>query len=263
MRLPDDAPIIAVPMCVKFLLGQNFHTVGEKYLTAIIEGVGGYPLSFPALGPVLRPEALLPHVDGILFTGSPSNIAVHHYDGSSDRPESPQDPGRDAITLPLIRAGLAAGIPILCICRGFQELNVALGGSLNTQIHLAPGKLDHRAPENAPYDEMYQPKHALEIMPGGAFERILGKREIMVNSVHWQGIDRLAPGLRIEAKAKDGVIEGVSFENGKGFCLGVQWHPEYKAIDNPDSMALFRAFGAAARAYREKRTSAAALQPVR
>jgi putative glutamine amidotransferase len=253
MRLPDDAPIIAVPMCVKFLLGQSFHTVGEKYLTAIIEGSGGYPLSFPALGPVIAPEALLASVDGVLFTGSPSNVAVHHYDGRPDRPDSPQDPGRDAITLPLIRAAVAAEVPVLCICRGFQELNVALGGTLDTHVHVADGRLDHRAPENASYDDIYRQRHTIAIEPHGTFERILGKRETTVNSVHWQGIERLASGLKIEARAPDGVIEGVSLAAGGGFCLGVQWHPEYRATENADSMAIFRAFGEAARARRQRR----------
>ena len=255
MPLAPDAPIIAVPMCIKFLSGQNFHTVGEKYLTAIIEGAGGYPLSFPALGPVLAPEALLEHVDGILFTGSPSNIAVHHYQGRPDRADSPQDPGRDAITLPLIRAAIKAEIPVLCICRGFQELNVALGGTLDTHVHAGDGRMDHRAPQSAEYDEIYQARHTISLTQGGLFQRILGKNETEVNSVHWQGIDRLADGLRIEAKADDGVIEGVSLAGAGGFCIGVQWHPEYRAAENADSMALFGAFGAAARERRRKRLS--------
>ena len=142
--LPADAPVVAVPMCVKFIDGQNYHTVGEKYLTALIEGSGVYPLSYPALGAALPVEALLDHVDGLLFTGSPSNIAVEHYNGDPDRDDSPQDPGRDAITLPLIRAALKRDIPVICICRGFQELNVALGGTLHTRVHELPGKLDHR-----------------------------------------------------------------------------------------------------------------------
>ncbi len=256
MRLPENAPIIAVPMCIKFLLGQNFHTVGEKYLTAIIEGAGAYPLSFPALGPVLAPEVLLDQVDGVLFTGSPSNVAVHHYEGPPDRRDSPQDPGRDAITLPLIRAAIAKGVPVMCICRGFQELNVALGGTLETHVHAGPGRLEHRAPEDATYDEIYQPGHKVALTPGGEFERILGKSETLVNTVHWQGIKRLADDLRVEARAPDGVIEATSLKQSTGFCLGVQWHPEYRAAENPDSMALFRAFGEAARARRKRRLGA-------
>ena len=253
MRLPNDAPIIAVPMCVKHSGGQDFHTVGEKYLTAIIEGVEGYPLSFPALGPVLDPAALLDQVDGVLFTGSPSNVAVHHYEGTADRDDSPQDPGRDSITLPLIRAALERQVPIFNICRGFQELNVALGGTLDTHIHDAEGRMDHRAPENKPYDELYKAVHKVGFLPGGKFARILGKAETMVNSLHWQGIARPAERIVVEGRAEDGVIEAVSIKDHAGFCLGTQWHPEYRARENADSMALFKAFGDACRARRQQR----------
>lgn len=253
MRLPNDAPLVAVPMCVKHIGGQDFHTVGEKYLTAIIEGALAYPLSFPALGPVLDPAALLDQVDGVLFTGSPSNVAVHHYEGAPDRADSPQDPGRDAITLPLIRAALERNVPVFAICRGFQELNVALGGTLDTQVHASEGRLDHRAPENKPYDELYQPAHKVSFLPGGKFARVLGKTETMVNTLHWQGIARPAERLVIEGRAEDGVIEAVSLKDHAGFCLGTQWHPEYRARENPDSMALFRSFGEACRARRAER----------
>jgi putative glutamine amidotransferase len=251
-KLPADAPIIGVPMCVKHLDNQNFHTVGEKYLTAVIEAAGGYPLSFPALGEAIEPEALLGHLDGILFTGSPSNVAVHHYGGAPDRPDSPQDPGRDAITLPLIRAALAADLPIFCICRGFQELNVALGGTLQTRVHEQAGRIDHRGKTGVPYDEMYGPAHAIRFAPGGIFARLVGKPETMINSLHWQGIDRPAERLIIEGQAPDGQIEAVSVKQA-GFALGAQWHPEYRATENPDSLRLFQAFGAAARAHAQKR----------
>jgi putative glutamine amidotransferase len=254
-QLPADAPIIGVPMCVKHLDNQNFHTVGEKYLTAIIEAAGGYPLSFPALGEVLDPAALLGHLDGILFTGSPSNVAVHHYNGVPDRPESPQDPGRDAITLPLIRAALAADLPIFCICRGFQELNVALGGTLMTRVHEQPGRLDHRGKTGVPYDEMYAPAHAVRFTPDGAFARLTGRTETKINSLHWQGIDRLADRLIVEGLAPDGQIEAVRVKDA-GFALGAQWHPEYRATENPDSLALFQAFGAASRDHARKRRAA-------
>ncbi|WP_374652242.1 gamma-glutamyl-gamma-aminobutyrate hydrolase family protein [Dongia sp.] len=245
--LPADAPVVAVPMCVKFIDGQNYHTVGEKYLTALIEGSAVYPLSYPALGAAMPVEALLDHVDGVLFTGSPSNVAVEHYNGDPDRDDSPQDPGRDAVTLPLIRAALARDIPLFAICRGFQELNVALGGTLHTRIHELPGKLDHRGADGS-YDEIYKPAHKLELEQGSSFAGILDAREITVNSVHWQAVDRLGTGLAVEGRAPDGVIEAVRVQ-GKRFALGVQWHPEYRCIDNADSMKLFRAFGDAVRAY--------------
>jgi putative glutamine amidotransferase len=251
--LGPDAPVVAVPMCVKFIDGQNYHTVGEKYLTALIEGSGVYPLSYPALGPALPVEALLDHVDGVLFTGSPSNIAVEHYDGDPDRDDSPQDPGRDAITLPLVRAALARDIPLFAICRGFQELNVALGGTLHTRVHELPGKMDHRGADG-PYDEIYKPAHKLQLEASSTFAKILGAPEITINSVHWQAIDRLGSGLVVEGRAPDGVIEAVRVP-GKRFALGVQWHPEYRCNDNADSMKLFRAFGDAVRAYAAERRS--------
>ncbi|WP_303982140.1 gamma-glutamyl-gamma-aminobutyrate hydrolase family protein [Dongia mobilis] len=249
--LPADAPIIAVPMCVKYIDGQNYHTVGEKYLSALIDGSGAYPLSYPALGAAMPVEALLDHVDGVLFTGSPSNVAVEHYNGDPDRDDSPQDPGRDAVTLPLIRAALARDMPLFAICRGFQELNVALGGTLHTRIHELPGKLDHRGADGT-YDEIYKPAHPLQLEPASYFAEILKTEQTVINSVHWQAIDRLGNGLVVEGRAPDGVIEAVRV-SAKRFAMGVQWHPEYRCIDNPDSMELFRAFGAAARAYATER----------
>jgi putative glutamine amidotransferase len=252
MQLPADTPIIGVPMCVKHLDNQNFHTVGEKYLTAIIAAAGGYPLSFPALGEVIAPAALLDHLDAILFTGSPSNVAVHHYGGAPDRADSPQDPGRDAITLPLIREAIARNVPVLCICRGFQELNVALGGTLHTVIHEQAGTADHRAKKDVPFDEMYGPAHRVDFAADGEFARLLGKTSTTVNSLHWQGLDRIADRLIVEGRAPDGVVEAVRVRDA-GFALGAQWHPEFRATENPDSMRLFGAFGAAARARRAAR----------
>ena len=253
MQLPNDAPIIAVPMCIKHIDGQDYHTVGDKYLRAVIEAAGCYPLSFPALGEAIAPAALLDHVDGVLFTGSPSNIAVHHYNGAPDRPESPQDPGRDAITLPLVRAALAREMPIFSICRGFQELNVALGGSLHTRIHEIAGHHDHRGPADADYEAIYQPAHPVDFKSDGVFAGLLGKHRTLVNSVHWQGIDRLADRLVAEGRAEDGVVEAVSVKGYPAFAIGTQWHPEYRVLENEDSVKLFKAFGAAARKYAEQR----------
>jgi putative glutamine amidotransferase len=251
-KLPADAPIIGVPMCVKHLDNQNFHTVGEKYLTALIEAAGAYPLSFPALGEALPAAALLSHLDGVLFTGSPSNVAVHHYNGAPDRADSPQDPGRDAVTLPLIREALALDVPILCICRGFQELNVALGGSLHTRIHEQAGFQDHRGKTDVPFDDMYGPAHTIAFTPDGTFARLIGKTATIVNSLHWQGIDRVAERLVIEGRAPDGVVEAVRVKDSS-FALGAQWHPEFRATENPDSLKLFQAFGAAAGARAKRR----------
>jgi len=247
MTIKSPAPLIGIPVDVRKLDEHPFHAVGEKYITAIADAAGGMPLLIPALGDRLDLGDLAQRLDGVLFTGSPSNVAVHHYGGPPDRPDSPQDPARDAITLPLIRKALQASLPIFCICRGFQELNVALGGTLHTQIHNEPGRDDHRSPKGS-FEERYGPRHPVRLTPGGAFARILGTTEIQVNSLHWQGVDRLADDLIAEGKAPDGTIEAVQVKGAPAFALGVQWHPEYRALENPVSVALFRAFGDAARA---------------
>lgn len=247
MPLDSASPLIGVPACVKEIDHLPFHAAGDKYVRAVAEGARGMPLVIPALGGLIDIEALVAQLDGLLVTGSLSNVAAHHYGGPADRPESPQDPDRDATTLPLIRAALDAGLPLFCICRGLQELNVALGGTLHQQIHAIAGNIDHRAPDVADLDVKYGPNHPVELTPEGAFARLLGTTRIEVNSLHWQAIDRLAEGLVAEGRAPDGVVEAVSVRDAKGFALGVQWHPEYKVMENPVSRALFQAFGAAAR----------------
>jgi putative glutamine amidotransferase len=253
MRIETGAPLIGVPACLKESEGLPFHSVGEKYVTAVAAGAGGLPLLVPALGEAYDMDDLLRRIDGLLITGSRSNVAPHHYGGPPDRPDSPQDPARDATTLPLIRAALGAGLPMLCICRGIQELNVALGGTLHQQVHLLPGKIDHRSPQGVPYDAKYAPRHEVDLVPDGHFARIVGARKIQVNSLHWQGIDRPAADLVVEGTAPDGMIEAVSVRGAKGFVLGVQWHPEYRVEENPISMAIFQAFGAAAGAFAARR----------
>jgi putative glutamine amidotransferase len=183
-------------------------------------------------------------VDGLLFTGAPSNVAPGHY-GSSLRPGTELDEIRDATTLPLLRAAIDAGKPLLAICRGFQELNVALGGSLHQHVHEIPGRLDHREPADAPPDIEYGPSHSIAIAPGGLLARLSGMGEAMVNSLHHQGVDRLAPDLTAEAHAPDGQIEAVSHPGAKAFLLGVQWHPEWAFARDPLSRAIFAGFGRA------------------
>ncbi|MFO1060273.1 MAG: gamma-glutamyl-gamma-aminobutyrate hydrolase family protein [Dongiaceae bacterium] len=253
MLLDHRAPLIGVPACVKDVDGLPFHAVGDKYVTAVAEAAGGLPMLLPALGPAYDVADLVERLDGLMLTGSLSNVAAHHYGGPQDRPESPQDPARDATTLPLIRAALAAGLPLFCICRGLQELNVALGGTLHQQVHTVPGRLDHRSVPDVPYEEKYGPRHPVAVVPGGRLAALVGPGPVEVNSLHWQAIDRLAPGLAVEAEAPDGTIEAVSVRDAKEFALGVQWHPEFRATANPVSRALFAGFGDAARARAERR----------
>ncbi len=172
-----------------------------------------------------------------------------HYGEQPSKAHEPYDHARDATTLKLIERVIARGLPLFCICRGFQELNVVMGGTLETELQEIDGRLDHRAPSHDDVDVRYAPAHAINIRPGGMLEKILGKRETMVNSIHRQGIKRLAPGLAVEATAPDGIIEAVSVRDAKTFAFGTQWHPEFKAVNNPDSVKLFTAFGDAVRAY--------------
>lgn len=248
MPLDRSAPLIGLPADVKQLNEHPFHVVGEKYITAVTDAAGGLPFIIPSLGERFDMADLVSRLDGLVLTGSPSNVATSLYGGAPDRPDSPQDPQRDATTLPLIKAALAEGLPLFAICRGFQELNVALGGTLHTQIHLVEGRFDHRSDQNKSYEERYGPRHKVTLTPGGIMHRLIGKDEIQVNSLHWQGIDRPAERLAIEAVAEDGTIEAVRVIDAGSFALAVQWHPEFRATENPDSMALFRAFGEAARA---------------
>ena len=246
-------PIIGIPACVKEVDGLPFHAVGEKYITAVANAADGLPWVIPALGEFYDIPDLVARLDGLFITGSRSNVEPHHYGRSLERAESPNDPARDATTLPLILEALTQGVPIFAVCRGLQELNVALGGTLHQQVHLVEGKLDHRMPTGVSYEEAYGPRHAISIVSGGLLHRLLGKEEVEVNSLHWQAIDRLAEGLTVEAVAPDGVIEAVSVTAARNFALAVQWHPEYRATKNPVSMVMFSAFSEAAHKRAERR----------
>lgn len=222
--------------------GASVHQANDEYITAVRDGAGALPLLIPAADAPLDPAAVLAAVDGLLFTGSPSNVAPGHY-GQSARPGTLLDPARDGLSLPLLRAAIAAGKPVLAICRGFQELNVALGGSLHQHVHELPGRLDHREPQGVDTEREYAPAHPIRISTDGLLRRITGMDEAMVNSLHHQGIDRLAEGLHADALAPDGQIEAVSLPQAPGFVLGVQWHPEWRWRDDRLSAAIFAAFG--------------------
>jgi putative glutamine amidotransferase len=223
--------------------GQSLHRVNDAYIAAARDGAGVLPLLIPALDRPLPVEELLAAFDGFLFTGAVSNVDPAAYGGPPPRDPSLRDPARDAVSLPLIRAALAAGKPSLAICRGFQELNVALGGTLHQHVQEVPGRMDHREDEAATLEDQFGPAHAIAIAQGGLLERIAGMAEAEVNSLHHQGVDRLAPPLTVEARAPDGQIEAVSMPSAPAFLLGVQWHPEWRWSERPLSRAIFAAFG--------------------
>ncbi len=242
-------PVIGVPADRRLLGSHWFHCVGEKYLAAIADAADALPLIVPAFGDRLELEALLERCDGVLLTGSPSNVEPHHYDGPASAPGTWHDPQRDATTLPLIPRTVAAGLPLLAICRGFQELNVAYGGTLHQKLHEVPGFLMHKEDENQPLEQQYAPAHDLQLTHGGLLARIAGRERIRVNSLHSQGIDRVGAGLEIEGRAPDGVVEALRVAQAPGFAVAVQWHPEWQVLKDDFSKALFAAFGDAARAH--------------
>jgi len=241
-------PLIGIPADRRLLGKHYFHIVGEKYIDAVATGAGAVPVLVPALGPGLDIASLLNVCDGLLLTGSASNVEPHHYGGPASTPGTLHDPSRDATTLPLIPRAIAAGLPVLAICRGFQEMNVAYGGTLWQRLHEVGGHLDHREDETLPLEVQYGPAHEVLLEPDGELRRIAGSERLRVNSLHWQGVQTLGPGLRAEARATDGVVEAFRVADAPGFALGVQWHPEWQFQNNPFSRALFAAFGDACRA---------------
>jgi putative glutamine amidotransferase len=248
------SPIVLVPACVTQIGAHLNHTAQLKYVAAVADGARCTPLIVPALGAATDFEALLAMADGVMLTGSHSNVHASLYGEEIRDPSLPQDAARDATTLPLIRAAIKRGIPLLAICRGFQEVNVALGGSLHQAVHALDGMADHRENKHHTLDQQYAPSHRVLLDPGGRMMQILdGAAEIMVNSLHGQGIKQLASGLAVEARADDGLVEAYRVADAKGFSLAVQWHPEWRFSENPDSVKLFRAFGDACRAYKAAR----------
>ncbi len=246
-------PIIGIPADRRLINSHWFHCVGEKYIDAVVLAADAVPVLVPALGERYLREWLAAF-DGILFTGSPSNVEPHHYRGPKSDPGTWHDPERDATTLPMITSAVEAGLPILGICRGFQEINVALGGSLSQKLQEIPGNLDHREDKGLPMEAQYGPAHEIELVEGGLLHRIAGSRRIKVNSLHSQGVERLAPSLVMEATAEDGVIEAFRIDGAPNFALAVQWHPEWKVMENPFSRALFAAFGEAGRDHASRRS---------
>lgn len=259
--MSSKRPLVGLPADTMSKEGLPFHILGDKYAVAVSDVADCHPLLIPSLGDADALRDLMGSLDGLVITGSPANVHPSHFGAEPTPAHEPYDHARDSTTLPLIDLALAQGIPLFCICRGHQELNVVLGGTIATEIQEQEGILDHRG-DLEDVVKRYQPAHTVSIREGGILHEILGTDEISVNTVHRQAIDRLADGLTVEATAPDGTIEAVSIDAAKNFALSVQWHPEYKAADNPDSVKLFRAFGDAARARHAMRTDAAE-QPLR
>jgi putative glutamine amidotransferase len=241
-------PVIGIPACIKMLGEHPFHTVGAKYIEAVVNASDCVPILLPAIGDQQDIAQILSMVDGILLTGSVSNVDPARYGKPLNNSDMYMDKARDATTFPLIKAAIKAGKPLLGICRGFQELNVAFGGTLHQEVHAQSDLMDHREKPGS-LEVQYGPSHIVKIVKNGQLSQILnGAEEITVNSIHGQGIDKLGDHLKAEATAPDGLIEAIRVENAKNFAFAVQWHPEWKVLENDQSQAIFKAFGDACRA---------------
>ena len=240
-------PLIGIPADRRILGPHPFHCVGEKYIAAVVDAADAIPLLIPSLGE-RDFDQLLESLDGILLTGSPSNVEPQRYSGAASDPGTWHDPHRDATTLPLIPHAVRAGVPLFAICRGFQEMNVAYGGTLWQKVHEVEGKRNHNEDKEQPLDVQYRPVHEVELVAGGWLHRWAKTDRVMVNSLHSQGVEKLGRDLEVEARAPDGLVEAFRVRNAPNFALAVQWHPEWQVMQNPFSRTLFAAFGDAARA---------------
>lgn len=252
-------PLVLVTACIRRIDATTGHAVYEQYIDAARDPLDADPVILPALGAAAFRQ-LLPVVDGVLLPGSLSNVAPEHYGGPPPRDGNQADPARDGTTLPLIRACLDQGIPLLAICRGFQEMNVALGGSLHQHLAEVPGRIDHEAAADRPRATRYGFRHVVRFSADSWIGARYGATEAAVNSLHGQGVDRLAAGLAVEALAPDGTVEAFRATGVPGFALGVQWHPEWQAAGNALSRAVFGLFGDACRARHARRLAAAGLE---
>lgn len=248
------APLVGISCNIRKDQNHVGHGAGHRFVAATIEVVEAVPVLLPAAGPGMCVETLLERLDGLILTGGASNIEPHHYGALPRFDDTLRDPGRDHLVLPLIRGAVERGMPLFGICRGIQEMNVALGGTLHQYLHEVPGRLDHRRQRQLPMAEALNYRHTLRLTPGGMLARLTGWETVRVNSLHGQGIDRLAERLQIEGVSEDdGTIEAVSLKDAPGFALGVQWHAEWRIEAFPLHRTLFRAFGRAVRAYAQGR----------
>ncbi|WP_319519118.1 gamma-glutamyl-gamma-aminobutyrate hydrolase family protein [uncultured Martelella sp.] len=247
-------PIIAVPADTRFFQDTTWHAAQQQYIGAALDVAGAMSFIIPALGDAQDIDAMLDRVDGVMITGSRSNVSPALYGKTPEERDGPFDPGRDATTLPMIRRAIERGLPLLCICRGIQELNVALGGTLVSEVQELDGRIDHRQPPEGDRDALFVIRQPVHIGEGSCLAGILGAGEVQVNSLHRQAISDVAPGLAVEAVAPDGTVEAVSVIDAKNFAVGVQWHPEYWARTDDTSRKLFEAFGEAVRASQAARS---------
>jgi putative glutamine amidotransferase len=252
--------LIAVAADTRHFDGYDWHCSPNTYLEAAVHVAGVIPLLVPAFGKDVDFDAVLDAVDGVLVTGSKTNVHPSLYGVAPTSAHEPFDEARDATSIPLLLRALTRGVPVLAICRGFQELNVAFGGSIASELQEIAGRMDHRAVVSDDQAERFKIHQNVSVKEGSCLASIIGAGDVKVNSVHRQGIDKLAANLVIEAIAPDGTIEAVSVANAKGFAVGVQWHPEYWAKSDAPSRKILTAFGEAVRQHRTARNYAQAAE---
>ncbi|MEM0900367.1 MAG: gamma-glutamyl-gamma-aminobutyrate hydrolase family protein [Pseudomonadota bacterium] len=240
-------PLVAVVADTREFDNYEWHVSPSQYIDALVDVAGVMPVIIPALSERLDIDAVLSGVDGLLLTGSKTNVHPELYGAEPTEKHEPYDRQRDATVLPVIREAVTRGLPLFAICRGFQEMNVALGGSLITEVHEHEGRMDHRAPESDDNDERFRVWHGVKVAPGSSLADVLREETVKVNSLHRQAVNELAPKASALARAPDGTVEAIGAADAKAFAVGVQWHPEYWATSDPPSKALFEAFGDAVR----------------
>ncbi len=248
-------PVVLMSMGSQERNGHDYQVMTVKYIKPLVEHAGCVPLMAPSCFGPDDIEQYLSMVDGIYLTGAGSNIDPALYGQENLTPEKPQDRDRDLFDLPLIHAALKKGLPIFAICRGMQEINVALGGDLHQKLYAVPTKNDHREDSKESVEEQYADVHAVRFGKDSWIAKLLGKEEIAVNSLHGQAIKNLGKGVRVIGRAEDTAIEAIDLPDYPQFTLGVQWHPEWKAAQNPNSIKIFRAFGDACRHFVEQHRS--------
>lgn len=238
-------PVLGVIACQRTVGTEPAQAVMERYIRSAMVHADVAALIVPSLPDLMSAAEVAPRLDGILLTGSPSNVDPARYQDEGG--EGPFDPGRDEIALTLVQRMIDAGRPVFGICRGFQEINVALGGTLRRDTSASEDLLRHHAPDEASFDAMFDHLHPVHLTEGGMLAAALGKTDLPVNSVHYQGVGDLAPGLDVEARAPDGLVEAYSARPNGAPLVAVQWHPEWDADRNPDSAAFFHLLGRAMR----------------
>ncbi|WP_188052194.1 gamma-glutamyl-gamma-aminobutyrate hydrolase family protein [Aureimonas fodinaquatilis] len=244
-----NKPFVAIPADIRQFETYTWHASPDTYLKAALHVAGVIPLIIPAMASAMDIASILEKVDGVITTGSATNVHPSRYGVDESESHMPFDHDRDELSTALITGAIERHMPLLAICRGHQELNVALGGSLACEIQTLPGRMDHRPPNLPTQEERFGLRHYVQLTPGGKLQQILGAEQIEVNSLHRQAVDRLADRLMVEAQAADGTIEAVSVRDYNQFGFGFQWHPEYLAGKDAPSTAIIEAFGQACSTY--------------